>query len=100
MTSCCAASARSARRPSAPRARRRAGAPRHCTKRSYRTILVFRLPMQRPDLTRRQALGLGAAAVAVGALRPSGALAARPASLFELDLADAEGVATAAGWRT
>jgi hypothetical protein len=58
--------------------------------------------VQRPEITRRQALGLGAAAVALGALRPSGALAARPA-LFELDLAaegGAAGAATAAGWRT
>jgi hypothetical protein len=51
--------------------------------------------------TRREALGLGAAAVAATALRsPAAALAARPA-LFELDLAtEATAAASASGWRT
>ena len=50
--------------------------------------------------TRRQALGLGAAAVAATAtaIRSPSALAARPA-LFELDLGD-EALSAAAGWRT
>ena len=54
------------------------------------------------QITRRQALGLGAAATAAGVLSTPGlALASRPA-LFELDL-DAEPLAAApraAGWRT
>ncbi len=47
--------------------------------------------------TRRQALGLGAAAFAAGLLRP-GAAVARP-SVFELDLA-LEGASASSGWRT
>jgi N-acetylmuramoyl-L-alanine amidase-like protein len=53
----------------------------------------------RRDLTRRQALRLGAGAAALAVLqRPAAALAARPA-LFELPLPGAHG-AVAAGWRT
>jgi hypothetical protein len=54
----------------------------------------------RRRLTRRDALGLGAAALAAGALRSRPALA-NPTSLFELDLAD-EGAraAAAGGWHT
>ncbi len=56
-----------------------------------------------PDrITRRRALGAGAATIAAGALAPSSALARRPA-LFELDLSDLDGggaVAAGAGWRT
>jgi hypothetical protein len=51
------------------------------------------------QITRRQALGLGAAATAAGVLRAPGlALASRPA-LFEMHL-DALASASAAGWRT
>jgi hypothetical protein len=55
--------------------------------------------------TRRRALQAGAVAAIAGALRPAGpALAARPASLFELDLAGVTGqdasVASAGAWRT
>jgi hypothetical protein len=57
------------------------------------------------SFTRRRALQAGALAAAAGALRPAApALAARPASLFELDLAGAAGrgatAAAAGGWRT
>jgi hypothetical protein len=51
----------------------------------------------RRRLNRREALGLGAAALAGGALRPRSALAAGPA-LFELAIEDAG--AHVAGWRT
>ena len=51
-------------------------------------------------LTRRRALGAGAATLATSALAPSTALARRPA-LFELDLAgDGAAAASSAGWRT
>ncbi len=50
-------------------------------------------------LTRRQALRTGAAALAVGALRPRSAFAASQPALFELPVEDGSGAA-AAGWRT
>src|SRR6478672_3774645 len=53
--------------------------------------------MIRRRLNRREALGLGAAAVAAGALRPRSALAAGT-SLFELAL-PSEGAHAAGGWR-
>jgi uncharacterized protein with LGFP repeats len=54
----------------------------------------------RRRLTRRDALGLGAAAFAAGALR-SGPALANPTSLFELDLAgEGARAAAAGGWRT
>lgn len=55
-----------------------------------------------PDrITRRQALGAGAATLAAGALTPTPAFGARPA-LFETELDGAlrGAVASAAGWRT
>ena len=56
--------------------------------------------MPRHRLNRREALGLGVAAVATGSLRPGTALAG-PATLFELDLAaPAAASAAAAGWHT
>jgi hypothetical protein len=55
--------------------------------------------VHRRRLNRRQALGLGAAALAGGALRPSLALGQGPA-LFELALPDDEARAAATGWRT
>jgi hypothetical protein len=58
---------------------------------------VFKTIVPRRRLNRREALGLGAAAVAGGALRPRSALAAGT-SLFELPLD--EGAAHVAGWRT
>ena len=54
--------------------------------------------MIRRRLNRREALGLGAAAIAGGALRPRAAFAAGT-SLFELALPD-EGARAAGGWRT
>ncbi len=54
--------------------------------------------MIRRRLNRREALGLGAAAVAGGVLRPRPAFAAGT-SLFELSLAD-DGAHAAGGWRT
>jgi N-acetylmuramoyl-L-alanine amidase len=65
---------------------------------------VFVAFVHRPSLTRRQVLQAGAVAAAAGALRPAApALAARP-PLFELDLDDVTGDASAAGaadgWRT
>ena len=54
--------------------------------------------MIRRRLNRREALGLGAAAVAGGVLRPRSAFAAGP-SLFELALGD-DGAHAAGGWRT
>ena len=54
--------------------------------------------MIRRRLNRREALGLGAAAIAGGALRPRSAFAAGT-SLFELALPD-EGAHAAGGWRT
>jgi hypothetical protein len=50
----------------------------------------------RRRLTRRDALGLGAAALAAGALRPRPALA-NPTALFELDLGEEAARAAAAG---
>ena len=55
--------------------------------------------MHHRRLNRREALGLGAAAVAAGALRPRSAYARGPA-LFELALDDAAAQASGAGWRT
>jgi hypothetical protein len=51
-------------------------------------------------LTRRQALKLGAAAAALGALRPADAVAARAPQAFALDLDGGDAAAAAAGWRT
>jgi hypothetical protein len=59
---------------------------------------VFRQQVIRRRLNRREALGLGAAAIAGGALRPRPAFAAGT-SLFELALPD-EGAHAAGGWRT
>jgi hypothetical protein len=59
---------------------------------------VFPVEVIRRRLNRREALGLGAAAIAGGALRPRSALAAGT-SLFELALPD-EGAHAAGGWRT
>jgi N-acetylmuramoyl-L-alanine amidase-like protein len=60
--------------------------------------------VRRPSITRRQVLQAGALAALAGAVRPApSALAARPASLFELDLDLPEVRAAAAGaggWRT
>jgi hypothetical protein len=58
---------------------------------------VFKTIVHRRRLNRREALGLGAAALAGGALRPRSALAAG-SSLFELAID--EGAAHVAGWRT
>jgi N-acetylmuramoyl-L-alanine amidase len=58
---------------------------------------VFKPIVPRRRLNRREALGLGAAALAGGALRPRSALAAGT-SLFELAIED--GGAHVAGWRT
>ena len=60
---------------------------------------MFRTNVIRRRLNRREALGLGAAAVAGGVLRPRPALAAGGTSLFELRLPDA-GARAAGGWRT
>ena len=59
-------------------------------------------PVPRHRLTRRQTLKLGAAAAALGTLRPAAALARRTPASFTLALDDADGaaVAAAAGWRT
>jgi uncharacterized protein with LGFP repeats len=59
---------------------------------------VFPLIVHRRRLNRREALGLGAAAVAGGALRPRSAFAAGTA-LFELAI-DEHGAHAAGGWRT
>jgi N-acetylmuramoyl-L-alanine amidase-like protein len=59
--------------------------------------------VRRRSITRRQALQAGALAALAGALRPSPtALAAQPASLFEMDLDVGLRAATASlsGWRT
>ncbi len=56
--------------------------------------------MDGPRLTRRQALRLGAGAAALGALRPSPALAASSPALFELPLEDSAAHAAGALWRT
>jgi hypothetical protein len=54
-----------------------------------------------PRLTRRQALKLGAAAAALGALRPGRAAAAPRAESFSLDLPSPTGATAAgAGWHT
>ena len=58
---------------------------------------MFKPIVHRRRLNRREAIGLGAAALAGGALRPRSALAAGT-SLFELKLD--EGAAHVAGWRT
>ena len=58
---------------------------------------MFKTIVHRRRLNRREAIGLGAAALAGGALRPRGAFAAGTA-LFELKLE--EGAAHIAGWRT
>ncbi len=51
-------------------------------------------------LNRREALGLGAAALAAGALRPHPAFAAHGPALFELGIGAEGAQAAAAGWRT
>jgi hypothetical protein len=56
--------------------------------------------MLRRRLNRREALGLGAAAVAAGAVRPRAAFARAPAALFELAIEGEGARASAAGWRT
>jgi hypothetical protein len=54
-----------------------------------------------PSLTRRQALELGAAAAALGSLRPGRAAAAPRAESFTLDLSSpGRAAAAAAGWHT
>ena len=58
---------------------------------------MFKTIVHRRRLNRREAIGLGAAALAGGALRPRSAFAAGT-SLFELELE--EGAAHIAGWRT
>ncbi len=58
---------------------------------------MFKTIVHRRRLNRREAIGLGAAALAGGALRPRSAFAAG-SSLFELRLD--EGAAHIAGWRT
>ena len=58
---------------------------------------MFKTIVHRRRLNRREAIGLGAAALAGGALRPRSAFAAGT-SLFELKLD--EGAAHVAGWRT
>jgi hypothetical protein len=58
---------------------------------------VFKPIVHRRRLNRREAIGLGAAALAGGALRPRSAFAAGT-SLFELRID--EGAAHVAGWRT
>ena len=58
---------------------------------------MFKPIVHRRRLNRREAIGLGAAALAGGALRPRGALAAGT-SLFELAID--EDAAHVAGWRT
>ncbi len=58
---------------------------------------MFNPVVHRRRLNRREAIGLGAAALAGGALRPRGAFAAGT-SLFELPID--EGAAHVAGWRT
>jgi hypothetical protein len=58
---------------------------------------VFKTIVHRRRLNRREAIGLGAAALAGGALRPRSAFAAG-SSLFELRID--EGAAHVAGWRT
>src|SRR4051812_26388400 len=80
------------------RAIRRSGHNR----RSVRTDPVLRTTVQRRSLTRRRALGLGAAAVAATALRPSPSLAlARRPTAFAQDLPDALGQgARASAWHT
>ncbi|HYM58550.1 MAG TPA: N-acetylmuramoyl-L-alanine amidase [Solirubrobacteraceae bacterium] len=55
--------------------------------------------MHHSRLNRREALGLGVAAAAAGALRPRPAYARGPA-LFELAVDDAAAQASGAGWRT
>jgi uncharacterized protein with LGFP repeats len=59
---------------------------------------VFRQTVIRRHLNRREALGLGAAAVAGGVIRPRSAFAAGT-SLFELAI-DEGGAHAAGGWRT
>ncbi len=59
--------------------------------------------MDRRTLTRRRALGLGAAALAAAGLRPAPVLARADPTVFSLELADPAGGASAAaagGWRT
>ncbi len=60
------------------------------------------MTMATERITRRHALGAGAAAIAAGALTPAPAFAGRRPALFELDLGGAEPGATVAGagWRT
>src|SRR5215218_2652546 len=63
------------------------------------TRVAMSVPFHR--LTRRQALKAGAAAAALGALRPApGALAAPRPEAFTLDLDRAGAVASGAGWHT
>ena len=69
--------------------------PRTAAKRSFRPIAVFRSTV--PRLTRRQAMKLGAAAAALGALRPGRVAAAPRAQSFSLDLPSPAGAAAAGG---
>src|SRR4051794_37332577 len=61
---------------------------------------VLSAVMDRRSLTRRQALRLGAGALALGAVRPSPGLAASDPDLFELPIADRAAHAAGLGWRT
>jgi hypothetical protein len=56
--------------------------------------------MHRRRLNRREAIGLGAAAVAAGAVRPRMAYARAPAALFEMAIDGEDARASVAGWHT
>ncbi|HET9738142.1 MAG TPA: peptidoglycan recognition protein [Solirubrobacteraceae bacterium] len=71
--------------------------------RIFPPALVLQLVVPRRSLTRRQVLRAGALVAAAVGLRPSPALAARPAALFELPLdglSTRASAAAAGGWRT
>jgi uncharacterized protein with LGFP repeats len=68
--------------------------------RSFGANVVFESLLRRHRISRREAIGLGAAAAAGALLGPRAALGARPA-LFELRLSDeAARAAAAGGWHT